>query len=252
MQDGLAAEIATSPRMAAQRKQLDAAFGPSAQRPGRETHGLQMKAASKVIQLGKQYDSVFAKAQDDAEEKFDYTYASVSDNDYVAAADELIGEHLAAGFTGHDTKDVVVPKATPDKKGWGGAPGILYIPERTKGLNLMMGNNTFIPSLTHEAGHFALEGKGNKAGMQEAIGKIAAKAGIEAEKDEHADAKPKKADWIEESRADLTGVFLRMTRDGTKPPLDDYKNQLGDEPADGDHPPGNFRIKLIKEYLDTL
>lgn len=207
--------------------------------------------AGTVVQLGGKYDSVFSQAKSDAD-KDDYAYGSVSDKDYVEAADELIAEHLQAGYVGHDGKDVVVPKAQMDKKGWGGAPGIVFIPERSQGLNMMMGSNTFLPALIHEAAHFAVEGKGQQAGLKEAVAKLAALAGDAAESGKYDDANPDKTAWIEESRADLTSIYLRYVRDGKKPAETDYESLLGGEAADTEHPPGEVRLQLIGMYLKTL
>lgn len=228
------AAFQTSPALVAQRRQMRAL----------------VDGTAGVIQLGKKYDDVYAAAKDDAEERFDYGYNSVSEQDYVDAADELIAEHLAAAYTGHDDKDVVVPKATPSSGGWGGVPGMLMIPQRDKGLNQMMGSNTFVASINHELGHFALEGQGVHQGMKAAVQPLAAKAGAAADLPEYADAKPKKDAWVEEARADLTGVYLRTTRDKAKPALSEYESQLGDEPADGEHPPGKLRLALIREFLE--
>lgn len=235
--------IHASAHQVAQRRLMQALFGPggcaAAATPGT------------VVQLGGKYDSVFSQAESDAD-KYDYTYGSVSDTDYVEAADELIAEHLQAGYVAHDGKDVVAPKAQMDKKGWGGVPGIVFIPDRRQGLNMMMGSNTFLPALIHEAAHFAVEGKGQQAGLKDAVAKLAALAGDEAESGKYDDANPDKTAWIEESRADLTSIYLRYVRDGRKPAESDYESLLGGEAADTEHPPGEVRLRLIGMYLKTL
>lgn len=228
------ASLQASPALVAQRRRLHTLAGGTAG----------------VMQLGAKYEHVYASAKDDADERFDYAYSSVSEQDYVDAADELIAEHLAAGYKGHDDQDVAVPKATPSSGGWGGAPGMVMIPVRDKGLNQMMGTNTFVASINHELGHFAVEGRGAHQGMKAAIQPLAAKAGVAADLPEYADAKPKKDAWVEEARADLTGVHLRTVRDKAKPAISEYESQLGDEPADGEHPPGKLRVSLIREFLE--
>lgn len=203
-----------------------------------------------VIQLGKIFDQVKKSATDDAEDNFDYDYKSVTDRDYQNAANELITEHLAAGFSGHDNKPVLHPVATPDAKGWGGAPGILYIPLRKFGLTQMLGG-TFIQSLIHEVGHFVVDSAAPKSGIKDKIAPLAALAGTEASSDEHNSVSPNAEDWIEECRADLTGVYLRFSANGEKPDIDQY-DYLADESADSQHPPGTFRLVLIKKLLTTL
>jgi hypothetical protein len=85
--------IHASAHQVAQRRLMQALFGPAGFAPA--------TTAGTVVQLGGKYDSMFSQAKSDAD-KDDYAYGSVSDDDYVAAADELIAEHLQAGYVGHD------------------------------------------------------------------------------------------------------------------------------------------------------
>jgi hypothetical protein len=111
---------------------------------------------------------------------------------------------------------------------------------------------TFLSALIHETAHFAVEGKGQHAGLKDAVEKLAALAGDEAESGKYDDAKPNKTAWIEESRADLTSIYLRYVRDGKKPAGTDYQSLLDGEAADTEHPPGEVRLQLISAYLKTL
>ncbi len=169
----------------------------------------------------------------------------------LEAVNELIAEYLAEGYLNHEGKDVTVPQALLSNS-FGGADGFLCVPARIKGLLMIVGTNTFLPALIHEIGHFATAGKGNHAGMKDGVGQIAAKAGKAAEDPVHKEAQPKKEAWIEEARADLTGVYLRFVRDGAKPALANYRALLAGEPADGEHPPGDLRVQWIEEFWNTL
>jgi hypothetical protein len=207
----------------------------------------QMKSLKGVIQCGGKYESIKKLANKDVDES-DYTYKSVSEKDYLEAANEIIGEYLSAGFLDRKGKTITAPKAMIST-GWGGVEGLLLIPERINGISCMLGDDTFTSSTTHELGHMISDGEGKMAGMKVEIEKIAGKAGAEADKKDYQDIlKLDRNAWIEECRADLTGVFLKITNEKVIPLIDSYST-LNGEPADNQHPPGDFRINLIKEYI---
>lgn len=211
----------------------------------------QMKSLKGVIQCGGKYESIKKLANKDVDDNSDYTYKSVSEKDYLEAANEIIGEYLSAGFLDRKGKTITVPKAMISK-GWGGVEGILLIPERISGISCMLGDDTFTSSTTHELGHMISDGDGKMTGMKVEIELIASKAGVEADKKDYQDIpKLDRNAWIEECRADLTGVFLRITNEKTVPLIDSYST-LNGEAADNQHPPGDFRINLINEYIAKI
>ena len=181
--------------------------------------------------------------------KGDWNYTSVSESDYKKAANELVQEYLESDYTGQDKKAVVTPTATPDKNAWGSASGILYIPQRKSGLNLIAGGgNDFLVSLTHELGHFVYGLKAKKDYIEKLVNPIAKKAVAPAKKVKGANSKA----WTEECRADLTGIMLRTIKEKKTPPLDEYNSVFDDDPGDSEHPPGDLRLTLMDELLKKL
>jgi hypothetical protein len=200
-----------------------------------------------VAQLGAKYDLVKNAADADIDGG-DYNFTSVAGKAIVVAGEEMVAEHLAGQkYTARDNKELAQPSVMLSS-GYGGAEGVLLVPGREKSaLDIYTGE--FVPNLMHELGHM-VTGKEGDTTVKEDIPALAKKAGVEAAKIEHAAAHPNAEDWIEELRADLTGIFLRVAK-GTVPTKEDY-GQLRDEPPDGQHPPGSFRLEVMGELMTKL
>ncbi len=238
----LAQLMQEGPAATDQRVRLARAFGAPATRP------IPARTAP-VAQRGVLYDAVKLSAENDADAA-DYNFTSVTGPDVIAAAEEIVAEYLASQPVGQKFEagpGVALPAPQVQlSTGYGGVEGILLTPPRDK-LALQIYTGEFLANITHELGHM-VKGKTGDARVRDRIPQIAAAAADEAVN--HPDAHPKPAGWVEESRADLTGLFIRFSN-GIIPAKADY-NQLAGEPADGEHPPGDYRLQLMATFMGEL
>lgn len=202
-----------------------------------------------VMQLGAKYDKLAEDAANDVDGG-DYEFMSLTEDAIAEGTRELMTEHLAGKrYLDLKGRELAVPDVILSQS-WGGSEGSVLLPARLQSA-MQIYSGEFTPNLMHEVGHM-VKGRTDVPGMKAAIAEIAKKAKVEAARDEHEDARPNPDAWEEEVRADLTGVYLRMTS-GTAPAKADYAAlSWADDPADGEHPPGAYRIERINEYFDTL
>jgi len=240
---GALAQLAQDgPAATAQRARFRRAFGPT---PARQIPA----RSSPVAQRGVLYDGVKATAEQDFDAG-DYNFTNVTAAAAIAAAQEIVAEYLASQAAGQEFESAPgVPLAAPQvqlSSGYGGVPGILLTPPRDK-VALQILSGQFLASITHELGHM-VKGKGGDARVRDRIPQIAAAAAQEAQN--HPDAHPDPDGWVEEIRADLVGLFVRFSN-GIIPVEADYSH-LADEAADGEHPPGPYRMERMKLFMNEL
>jgi len=202
-----------------------------------------------VIQRGAKYDKLKEAAENDADGG-DYEFKTLTEDLIQEGTLELLGEHLVGKkYLDLDGKELALPKVMLSGS-WGGAEGVVLLLARLQSV-LQIHTGEFAPNLMHEVGHM-VKGRTDAPTMKSAIATIAQKARDEAGKTVYQDAKPDAAAWEEEVRADLTGVYLRKAA-GSAPTKAEYTalGWAGDD-ADGEHPPGAYRIARIHEYIDLL
>ena len=205
----------------------------------------------RVIQLGKKYDEVKAAAEKDGD-AYDYEFKSVTEEAIAAGGEEIIREHMGdKRYTDREQKELASPTVQVSTKGgYGGVPGLLLVPNKVKSASDIV-SGEFIPNMLHEFGHM-VTGQKDSTAMQAIIAAIAKDAATEAKKAEHADVHPSPEAWVEECRADLTGVSIRFAAGG-KPTLAEYKAlSWADDAPDNEHPPGPYRIARIAELFEKL
>ncbi len=211
--------------------------------------GLNSQSLQRVIQRGVKYDKLVTDAESDVDGG-DYEFKSINDDAIRAATTEVLIEHLTGKkFEDLQGDELQAPNVTLSGS-WGGAEGLVLLPARLQA-TMQIHTGEFVPNLMHEIGHM-VKGQKDVPAMKSAIANIAKDAKLEAAKPDYTDAKPNADAWEEEVRADLTGVHLRWLS-ASKPSKDEYTALAwAADPADGEHPPGAYRIARISEYIDLL
>lgn len=180
-------------------------------------------------------------------------YPTLSEEQLIAAAKEQLTIHgvgvgANAGFGPLALEGFQVFVGN----GWSGGGGAVTTPDKVNSLNAVR-EEQFVPHLLHEAGHSLVISDITNEVVKAEIQKFKT-AGVDAAKQANSEDTSLMANpilWAEEVMADVTGLYMTLAK-GDNIDIDAASEDFATDAGTVDHPPGDLRIKLMKEFKSVL